>query len=285
MLKVAFLYRCRNYEVKKNWAVLIRFEIYLHIEDLAILEKIKAFFGVGSILIGKNSRKIATYRVSNLNDIINIIIPHFMAYPLQSAKSIDFNLWKACATLVKNKEHLTEEGLQKIINLKSALNKGLSETLKLAFPAVLVLERPEYTGPTTRLNPYWVSGFIDGDGSFTVNIESKTGYVNLRLIMGLNYRENPLVQKILEFFGVGRINSDSNQKVVYYTVGNLKDIWSKIIPHFDTYPLIGYKQSNYLIWKEILVKVNSKAHLTEEGLNEVKELRSKLNKYSDDDLN
>lgn len=103
--------------------------------------------------------------------------------------------------------------------------------------------------------------------------------------MGLNYRENPLIQKILEFFGVGRINSDSNQKVVYYTVGNIKDICSKIIPHFDTYPLIGNKQNNYLIWKEILIKVNSKAHLTKEGLNEIKELRSKLNKYSYDNLN
>ena len=56
--------------------------------------------------------------------------------------------------LVTNKEHLTEQGLQKLIHLKSALNKGLSETLKLAFPAVLVLVRPVYTGPTAPLNPY-----------------------------------------------------------------------------------------------------------------------------------
>lgn len=98
---------------QKNWAVLIRFEIYLHIEDLALLKKIRAFFGVGSILISKNSRKVAGYRVSKLNDIINVIIPHYINFPLQSAKLIDFNLWKACAILVKNKEHLTEEGLQK----------------------------------------------------------------------------------------------------------------------------------------------------------------------------
>lgn len=266
----------------KNWAVQLRFEIYLHIEDLAILEEIKAFFGVGSILISKNSRKVATFRVSNLNDITNVIIPHFVNFPLQSAKSIDFNLWKSCAILVTNKEHLTDEGIQKLIHLKSALNKGLSETLKLAFPTILVLARPIYKGPTSPLNPYWVSGFIDGDGSFTVNIEAKTGYVNLRIIIGLNYRENPLIKKISEFFGVGRINSDSNQKVVYYTVGNLKDIYNKIIPHFDTYPLIGNKQKNYLIWKEIFIKVNSKAHLSEDGLNEIKELRSKLNKYLDD---
>ena len=43
--------------------------------------------------------------------------------------------------------------------------------------------------------------------------------------------------------------------------------------------LEGNKFSNYLIWREILFLVNSKAHLTQEGSNQVKELRSKLNKY------
>jgi len=44
--------------------------------------------------------------------------------------------------------------------------------------------------------------------------------------------------------------------------------------------LIGYKYVNYLIWKEIYLKVKSKAHLTQEGINQIKELRLKLNKYS-----
>ena len=35
---------------------------------------------------------MAQYRVSKLKDIVNVIIPHFNKYPLQSAKLIDFNL-------------------------------------------------------------------------------------------------------------------------------------------------------------------------------------------------
>jgi len=54
------------------------------------LERIKDFFGVGSIVIHKDN--MVSYRVSKLSDILNVIIPHFTNYPLQSAKSIDFHL-------------------------------------------------------------------------------------------------------------------------------------------------------------------------------------------------
>ena len=37
------------------------------------------------------------------------------------------------------KEHLTIEGLHKIVAIKSATNLGLSEELKLAFPDVVLL--------------------------------------------------------------------------------------------------------------------------------------------------
>jgi hypothetical protein len=64
--------------------------IKLHISDVSILYKIQAFFGgIGSVTISGN---MAKYRVSNITDIINVIIPHFEKYPLQSAKSVDFQL-------------------------------------------------------------------------------------------------------------------------------------------------------------------------------------------------
>lgn len=263
---------------QKSWKVSARFRIHLHSLDLPLLHKIQAFFGgIGSITF---SGKTVSFNVTKLDDIINVIIPHFIKYPLQSAKSIDFQLWKKCAILIKNKEHLTEDGLHKILSLKSVLNLGLSVALKAAFPNVITIARPIFTVPSAPLNPHWVSGFIEGDGSFTISIYSTTNQVKIRLMVGLNRRENGLIQKMLEFFaGAGRINFSPKQGAVFYTVANIKDLTSLIVPHFDTYKLIGNKYNNYLIWREILLKVSSKAHLTPEGLNQIKELRSKLNKY------
>jgi hypothetical protein len=59
---------------------------------------------------------------------------HFLKYPLLSQKQVDFFLFKAVVELVNANEHLTLLGLQKIVNIKASLNKGLPESLKEAFP-------------------------------------------------------------------------------------------------------------------------------------------------------
>jgi hypothetical protein len=210
----------------KNWSAAAVFQINLHIADIDMLYKIQAFFGgIGSVTVSGHT---ARYRVSKIKDILSVIIPHFEKYPLQSAKSIDFQIWKESAVLINNKEHLTEKGILKIVYLKSGLNKGLSDNLKAAFPSVPELDMSKYKiNSGSSLNPNWISGFIDGDGSFTVLIDSKTNYVNLRLIIGLNQRESFLIKKIslpTFFGGVGRINYSTDKQVVYFTIGNIKDL-------------------------------------------------------------
>jgi hypothetical protein len=65
----------------KNWSVRARLKIHLHVVDLPLLYNIQSFFGgIGSITI---SGQMAKFRVSNINDIINVIIPHFNEYPEQ----------------------------------------------------------------------------------------------------------------------------------------------------------------------------------------------------------
>lgn len=42
----------------------------------------------------------------------------------------------------KNKEHLTNKGLEKFVAIKAVLNLGLSEKLVVAFPNIVPVERP-----------------------------------------------------------------------------------------------------------------------------------------------
>lgn len=57
----------------------------------------------------------------------------------------------------------------------------------------------------------------------------------------------------------------------------LNDILS-VVSHFDTYPCVGKKHLNFIIWREVVTLMEKKEHLTLEGLIKIKILVGKLNK-------
>ena len=63
------------------------------------------------------------FEVVNFSDILNIIIPFFDNHPIQGKKSLDFIDFKQVAEIVKSKDHLTSEGLNKILEIKVKMNE------------------------------------------------------------------------------------------------------------------------------------------------------------------
>ena len=57
----------------------------------------------------------------------NVIIPHFIQYPLLSQKAADFKLFVRIVQLLKEGAHLNKGGLEQIVNIKSSLNEGNSD--------------------------------------------------------------------------------------------------------------------------------------------------------------
>jgi hypothetical protein len=86
--------------------------------------------------------------VRNLNEITNVIIPHFEKYPLITKKQSDYILFKEIVKLMDKGEHLKKDSIIKIVNLKASLNKGLSNKLKVFFPEVTI-DRPIVNSPIT----------------------------------------------------------------------------------------------------------------------------------------
>jgi hypothetical protein len=73
---------------------------------------------------------------------LGVILSHFEKYPLISQKWADYELFKSAILLLKSKEHLTKKGFDKILAIKSSMNKGLSEELQLVFPYISSVNRP-----------------------------------------------------------------------------------------------------------------------------------------------
>jgi hypothetical protein len=146
----------RDEKSKTGWRVTPNFSIHIHIKDIALLESIRDTLGVGKVR--KNSSSTAVFRVDNIQELL-VIVDHFTRYPLIGFKVSDFLLFKQCYDLIKQKQHLTQEGLEKIVALKCNLNKGLTDVLMKAFPNIVAVPRPHYKFNGIQ-NPYWISGFV-----------------------------------------------------------------------------------------------------------------------------
>ena len=57
-------------------------------------------------------------------DVYYIIIPFFSKYPLEGIKSLDLFDYITVANMITNKEHLTSEGFDKVMEIKSLMNKN-----------------------------------------------------------------------------------------------------------------------------------------------------------------
>lgn len=57
-----------------------------------------------------------------LSDLTDKIIPFFNKYPIQGVKAKDFNDFSIVSEMIKEKKHLTQEGLNKIHKIKAEMN-------------------------------------------------------------------------------------------------------------------------------------------------------------------
>lgn len=115
------------------------FKIELHRKETVIIRQIQEFFnGVGHISLKGDKLR---YRVRSLKELV-VILTHFDRYPLITQKYADFELFKSVVKLIETREHVTPEGLRKILSIKASLNRGLPEKLKAEFPEIIPIPRP-----------------------------------------------------------------------------------------------------------------------------------------------
>jgi hypothetical protein len=113
---------------RAGYRIQLHFHLKMQERDRVLLEKVRNTIGCGEVYFQKELRanhcQCYRYTVSAERDIQEIVIPFFRKYPLQSAsKSASFKIFCQIAALVKEGEHLTAEGIEKIRELKSRMNQ------------------------------------------------------------------------------------------------------------------------------------------------------------------
>lgn len=105
--------------------------------------------------------------------------------------------------------------------------------------------RPSVKLPES-LDMNWFAGFVDGEGSFTVNIPNsltKLGFtVQLSFNITQHIRDVELFKFIQKGLGCGNIYIIPKDSRVNLVVGKLSHIVGIIIPTFNKHPLVGSKR-------------------------------------------
>jgi hypothetical protein len=106
----------KNKTFKLGYQILPEFVISQHERDIKLLYNIKSYFNCG--VVRKNYGKVSCYRVRDLNQLANIIIPFFEKHQLKTMKKVDFLKFRTVVRFMVEKRHLTEEGLDQILKIK-----------------------------------------------------------------------------------------------------------------------------------------------------------------------
>jgi hypothetical protein len=265
---------------KSGWNVIPEFRIELHSRDTFLIRKIHSYFGIGNISLRKD-RNIVVYSVQSYRDIINVLIPHFDKYPLITQKKADYLLFKQGVELLNLKAKSSIEGIRQILSLKGSMNSGLSETLITQFPTVLPEPRPLVCFQGIP-DPNWITGFVDGEGCFYVKVKkNKTYSIGFQIIISFSIsqhiRDELLLSKFIDYLGCGVIEKVSTRRSVVFVVYKFGDVFDKIIPFFQRFPLQGIKSMDYIDFSEVAKLIKDKSHLTHEGLKKIKSLKSGMN--------
>lgn len=143
------------------------------------------------------------------------------------------------------------------------------------------------------INPNYVTGFSDGEATFSISIlkkpGNKTGYQVFPIFsIQLHKKDLLLLEKLKSFFNVGTIRlkkkKDNINDTVIFSVQSIKYLTNSIIPHFNKYPLLTQKRADFILFKEIIDLMNKGKHLTNEGLLKIISIKASMNKGLNESL-
>lgn len=142
------------------------------------------------------------------------------------------------------------------------------------------------TKPTVSVD--YVVGLTDGEGCFYVNVNNMSTYrsgvrIQLHFHIKMQEKDRPLLESVRDVLGCGSVYLQKEKRANHcqcyrYTVSSQKDILDVVIPFFEKHPLQSVsKRHSFEVFKKIAFLVAQKKHLTPQGVQKIRELKSTMN--------
>jgi hypothetical protein len=249
----------------------LKFQICLHVDDIQMLHFIQKTLGIGNVHINSTAR----FSVTTLEDIQKII-EIFSNHPLNSTKLLNFLDFKKAFELYIS-SYKKKDIIKELDILKCSMNTQRTD-----------FNFPESYKP--RITPYWLLGFVEGEGSFFVR---KDQY-KLTFTLTQSSRDFALMLSIKDFLynlpGIDRENMDDSSIRISITQNSTDEnpitrliitktdlIRSAIIPFFSSITWRSKKELDFQDWVTILKIKERGHHYQEEGMKILNLIISQMN--------
>jgi len=135
-----------------------------------------------------------------------------------------------------------------------------------------------------RLDAY-IAGYVDGEGSFHVAVQrNPSTKVGWQLVPEFHVSQNAERRQVLDLiklrFDCGRIQDNhrgTKDSSLVFVVRNRMDLLTKVIPFFESQPLLSSKQEEFLVFATIVRAMAARRHLSEEGFRSLREHALQMN--------
>ena len=138
-----------------------------------------------------------------------------------------------------------------------------------------------------NLNPDYIVGLVDGEGSFTVYVrdpelpKTSSGRVKVepKFYVKLIERDKEILDCVQQFFGCGSVyfqkdTRPNHQNCYRYEVYNRADLLTKIIPFFKQHTLkFPSKKKDFEIFCQMMDIISRDGHLTDTGIGQLFQLK------------
>jgi hypothetical protein len=140
------------------------------------------------------------------------------------------------------------------------------------------------------LNPNYIVGLIDGEGSFTVYIRNpgekeevkRRVKAEPRFYVKLIARDKKILYELKKFFHCGNVYFQRDKRINHqdcyrYEVANRKDLRNIIIPFFRKYSLkTESRQADFRIFCNLMRLIQRGEHLNKKGLEKMYKIKQRM---------